>query len=104
MNSIFWTGYCDTDRIAAISELEQIIGKYGDITDFKEFSDISLSLKIELEESKIDGLYRALTNYMNLNESSEMNSLSSCERTIFINITFTSGRGNLRNEILAFPG
>jgi len=104
MKSIFWTGYCKTERIIAISEIEKTISIYGFITDFKRFSDISLSVTIELEEKKIDTLYDALKKFLVLNEFERLNSDSLSERIVFLNITFIMGTGNLRIEVPAVPG
>jgi hypothetical protein len=104
MNNIFWTGYCNKDRNIAISEIEKIVNTYGYIIDFKQFSDISLTLKIELEELNIDKLFLALGNYMNLNNFEILNSSSNRERSIFLNINFIQGSGDLRIETPAVPG
>jgi hypothetical protein len=104
MNTIFWTGYCNNERIIAISKIEEIINNYGYIIDFKQFSDISLSIKIELEELNIDNLFCDLNNYMSLNDYAKINSSSNRERLIFLNITFVKGTGDFRIEIPAIPG
>lgn len=104
MNVIFWTGYCNYERVVAISEIEKIINNYGYISDFKHFSDISLSIKIELEELNIDKLFNALNDFMNINDFEKINSSSNRERIIFLNVTFVKGTGNLRIEIPAIPG
>jgi len=104
MNTIFWTGYCNNERIIAISKIEKIINSYGYITDFKQFSDISLSIKIELEELNIDKLFNALKDYMSINDFEKINSSSNRERLIFLNVTFVKGTGDLRIEIPAIPG
>lgn len=104
MNTIFWAGYCTNERIIAISEIEKIINNHGYIVDFKQFSDISLSIKIELEELNIDKLFIALKEYMSLNDFEKINSSSNRERLIFLNVTFIKGSGDLRNEIPAIPG
>ena len=104
MGNVFWTGYCDKERIAAISEIERIVDLYGFITDFKQFSDISISIMIELEESRVDVLYNALKRFVNLNEYEGLHSTSNRERSIFLNITFSKGTGDLRVEVPAVPG
>lgn len=104
MKSFFWTGYCNVERIIAINEIEKIVSPNGYITDFKQFSDISLSIKIELEESNIDKLYHDLKKYMILDDFDSLNSTSVRELSVFLNITFTKGNGDLRNEILSVPG
>ena len=104
MKNLFWTGYCNNERIIAINEIEKIVNTSGFITDFKQFSDISLSIKIELEESNIDKLYQDLKSYMSLKDFDNLNSTSKRERSVFLNITFTKSKGDLRNEIPNVPG
>lgn len=104
MNIIFWTGYCNRGRYAAISEIEKIVDDYGYITDFKQFSDISISIKIELEELNIDKLYSSLKNYLSLNDFVGLNSKSNKERIIYLNVTFIEGKGDLRIKTPSVPG
>ena len=56
MENIFWTGYSNDERHAAINKIKCVVSKYGDVVDFKLFSDISLNMKIEIDESKINKL------------------------------------------------
>lgn len=104
MKSIFWTAYSNNERIAAIIEIERVISSFGFITDFKQFSDISISLKIEIEECKIFELFKTLENIIAIDKCDEQFSTSNRERIIYINITFTKATGNLIIEIPAVPG
>lgn len=104
MELFYWTGFCSKNRNQAISEIEQIISKHGFITDFKKFSDISISLVIEITERKIDLLYNELFEYMTLYDFNLLSSASENERTILLNITFTKGTGDLKIEVPAVPG
>ncbi|MFZ4464596.1 MAG: hypothetical protein ACOYN5_12160 [Bacteroidales bacterium] len=104
MKRIFWTAYCYHERIAAIYEIETIINQYGVISDFKRFSDISISFIIELEDRKLDSLYIALQQYLKLNDFEKINSNSNNETVIYLNTTFIHGTGNLKIEIPAVPG
>jgi hypothetical protein len=104
MKSIFWTGYNKQDRYLAVSEIEKIVNNYGYITDFKQFSDISMTIAIELEELRVDELYLALKSYMNLDDFDLLSSTSNSDCLIFLNITFTAGTGDLKIEVPAIPG
>lgn len=104
IKNIFWTGYCYENRFIAVNEIEKIVNKFGFITDFKQYSDISIMMKIEIEEQKVDDLYFYLGQYLNLNDFEKLNSSLIRERVIFLNITFTTGKGDLRIEIPAVPG
>ena len=105
MRSIFWTGYCGQKRMIAIKEIEKIVSDSdGFIIDFKQFSDVSLSLNIEIEELYIDELFLALRSYMTLDDAEELNSSSNRECTVWLNVTFTQGTGDLMIEIPTVPG
>jgi len=104
MINIFWSAYCIKGRYEALAEIERIIDNHGFITDFKEFSNISLMLKIECEERKIDALYSELAHYMTMDQTVSLNSNSLAERVIFMNVSFPAESGNMRVEVPAVPG
>jgi len=104
MKNVFWTGFCDKDRIRAISEMEDIINAYGFIVDFKEFSDLSISMVVELDEMKINPLYLALKKYISLKDFEPVEPTLSGEHVILLNVTFSKGTGNLRIVPPAVPG
>jgi hypothetical protein len=104
MKNFFWSGYCSKDRIVAISEIEKIVSAHGFITDFKLFSDVAISIQIESEELNIDKLYTSLSDYISLNAFEKLNSDSSDECLVSLNITFTKGTGDLKIEVPAVPG
>ncbi|ULQ57090.1 hypothetical protein KJS94_02620 [Flavihumibacter rivuli] len=104
MENIFWTAYSNKERHAAIEEINQLVKNHGYIVDFKFFSDISLNIRIELEESRIDHLYIELRSIMEMDPFNVLNSSSNRERTVFININFTKGTGNLQIEVPNVPG
>ena len=104
MGNIFWTGYSNEDRNIAISEIQRIVSAYGFITDFKPFSDLAMSFKIELEEFQVDALYEALKEYMTLKDFQPLQSKSGVERSIYLNVTFIKGTGDVRHEIPSVPG
>ena len=102
--NIFWSGFTNRDRTTAIADIEMIINQSGFIIDFKPFSDISISLVIEVQESHIDQLYDALAGYLHMEDFDRLHSVSSQERKIYLNVTFANAMGKLRNEIPAVPG
>ena len=104
MKPIFWTGFSNHNRIQAISSIEQVIGTYGYITDYKQFSDISISILIELEEQKIEGLHKALLEKISLDDCEIPLTSSNIERMLYLNITFSQATGNIRVEVPAVPG
>lgn len=104
MENIFWTGYSDEERHSAIINIKSVISKYGDVVDIHFFSDISLSMTIEIEEFKIDKLNTELSKIIGVREAEYLNSISKKERTVYINITFSKGTGNLKIDIPSVPG
>ena len=104
MNSLFWTGYCSAPRHEAIHEIQQVISGFGNVTDFKFFSDISITLIIEIKESNIDDLFVNLSNLISMDRNEPLNSNAQKERTIFLNICFAQGTGDLKIEVPAVPG
>jgi hypothetical protein len=104
MENIFWTGYCNDARHSAINKIQLVVAKYGDIVDFTFFSDISITLKIEIEEFVIDELYNELIHNLGMDKFEPLNSNNKKERIIFLNITFSKGTGNLKIEVPSVPG
>lgn len=104
MENIFWTGFSNDERHAAITKIQQVVSTYGDIIDVHLFSDLSLSMTIEIEEFKIDKLYDALTGEINMQKWEPLNFVSNKERNVYLNITFAKGTGNLKIEVPSVPG
>ena len=103
MENIFWTGYSNDERHAAINKIKCVVSKYGDVVDFKLFSVISLSRKIEIDKSKINRLYDELSCNMGIDKFENLNSITKKERTVYLNITFNKGTGNLKIEVPSVP-
>lgn len=104
MRNIFWTGYSYDDRHSAIDIIQNAISKYGNVVDFHLFSDMTMSMTIEIEELKVDKLYDELKQIIRIQESPYLKSSSKKERTVYLNITFARGKGDLRNEVPSVPG
>ena len=104
MENIFWTGYSNEERHASITTIKTVIATHGDIVDFKLFSDISLTMTIEVAELNIDKLYNELAVTISMDKFDYLHSTSKKERTVYLNITFFKGTGDLRIETPAVPG
>jgi hypothetical protein len=104
MGKLYWTGICSKERTQAIPQISTIVNRHGCFTDFKLFSDVSLSMVIEVEERKVDALYEELGNYLALDDSPAVRSNSAQERIILFHVTFTRGTGNVAREVPAVPG
>jgi len=104
MKRFYWTGISKDDRIKAIDEITGIIDKYGIILNSTRFSDLSLSLVIEIEEFKVKDLYDTLKPIMAIEVDDNNLSGSNINCKIFFNITFAKGTGNLKIELPNVPG
>jgi hypothetical protein len=101
---IVWNGYCREERNAAIPEIEAIVNRFGYILDFRYFSDLTMSLVIEIEEKKIGTLYAALQTALSMEDCEGVPPESDKERNIYLHVTFLKGSGKLENEIPSVPG
>lgn len=104
MENIFWKGYSNDERNSSMIAIQGVIAKYGDIVDVNLFSDISLTMTIEIDEFKIDRLYDELSAIMGMDKFERLDSISKKERTIYLNISFTRATGNLIIEVPSVPG
>jgi len=104
MENVFWIGYSNEERHSAINKIQRIISKYGNVVDFKLFSDISLSIKIEIEELNINKLYDELSLNIGIDKFEYLNTIAKKERTVYLNVTFNKGTGNLKIEVPSVPG
>ena len=86
-----------------ISEIASIVDKYATILNFKRFSDISLSLIIEIEERKLQAMLNALKTIVSIADSLSSLSESTSECFIFLNIIFTKGTGDVEIEVPNIP-
>jgi hypothetical protein len=103
-NYIFWKAVCREDRNAGISHTESAVSQFGFIVDFKMYSDMETVLRIEIAESKIDSLYDKLKTLLDMDDFELLHSDSDRERTVFLNITFPGGSGDLKIEGPIGPG
>ena len=103
MKRYYWNGISKDERIKSISEITTIIDRFAAIKNFQRFSDISLSLVIEIEEFKINDLYTCLEKIMYIEGFDHTLSDSTAECIILFNITFTKGTGDLKFEMPSIP-
>jgi len=103
MRKIFWKGISHDDRIKAVSDITAAINNYGAIISFQKFSDIALSLVIEIEERKINRLYTDLKKIMIIEGIENDFNDSPTECIILLEITFTRGTGDLVIEVPDIP-
>ena len=91
-------------KLTTINEIQNVISKYGCVVDFHLFSDIAISMTIEIDEFKIDILHDELTKIIGIQKFEYLNSNSKEERIVYLNITFAKGTGNLKIEVPSVPG
>lgn len=106
-NKINWHASTMKDRMKIIEEIKSSISKNdGYIINFNMFSDLVLSLSIEIEEDKISGLYQGLSKIISISEQEpdNLNPNSRSDWWVLMNISFGRGKGNLRTEIPNVPG
>jgi len=97
-----WQLYSSDDRNKVINLIKQAIDDIdGCILNFNLFSDLDLTLRVEVGAHMIEPLHNSLSQIVNIAslEDQYVNLSSEREWTIFINISFRSGRGTLKQEI-----
>ncbi len=103
MNRYFWSGICHDERLKGIEEIQQIVGRYASILNFQRFSDMALSLVLELDEPDLPVLHRELSDILTINEVT-LETVPGKSCILFLNITFTKGTGDLLIEVPRVPG
>lgn len=107
LNKINWKAFSDKNQHLILDQIKRTISDCnGSIIHFNLFSDLAISLTIEIEEKNINQLHQSLDNLISISElkSSDFNSESNKEWIIFFNISFSSGKGELKREVLSVPG
>ncbi len=102
-----WQAFSSEKRIVIIEQVKEVISKNdGCIMNFNLFSDIALSLSIDIEENKIEQLHTALSKILTISEleNQEISQTSKKEWLIFMNLSFSNGKGDLKIEIPMVPG
>ena len=99
MQKIFWKGISHDTRIKAISEITAVIARHGTILNFQKFSDVILSLVIEIESGRLKSLHNCLSQIVLLEGNDNCNSISPNDTCLFLQVTFTQGTGDLEIEV-----
>ena len=103
MARLYWKGISNDGRIKAISEITIILSKYGTILNFQKFSDVILSLVVEVEPDKVKSLYDSLSTVLSMEGNNDLAHGASGSCFLFMNITFTRGTGDLEIEVPDIP-
>ena len=106
-NKLSWQAYSSGIRNKIIDEVKSVISvNDGAIVNFSMFSDLALSMSIEIEECSVASLHEALSHILTISDYNEGNLCPNSQKEcrIFLNISFGGGKGELKNEIPAVPG
>lgn len=102
-----WQGYTAGDRNEQIEVVKKAVSESdGFIIHFQMFSDLALSLSIGIEEMNILCLHRELQNILTLSGPvpGDLNPNAREEWLIFLNVSFSKGKGTLETEVPMVPG
>lgn len=106
--SLSWEGYSNGNRIEIIDEVKAAIqNSDGAIMNFNMFSDLALTLSIEIPANRVNDLHQSLSKILSIsikNDEEVKNEISIKEIMIYFNVSFTKGTGNMINEIPDVPG
>ena len=103
MQKLYWKGICHDERIKAIREITAIVDKHGTILNFQKFSDVILSLVIEIEPKKLSLLYKCLGEIMLIEGLDKKTSEFSGGTILFLQVTFAQSTGDLEIEVPNIP-
>ncbi|TLP81740.1 hypothetical protein [Maribacter sp. ACAM166] len=101
-NKTNWQILTDIPRFDSIEKLKSCIDNCGGyIVNHTMFSDIAISLTVEIEEKDIQELYENLiTDFKIIGKIPEsLNQKSNRDWWILINMSFVKGKGNLKREV-----
>ena len=106
-NKIYWEAFATKERNLAIDIVKSVISNNdGFIVNFNMFSDLALTMTIELPENRIPSLYQDLLSLTIISQQppESINSGSNKDWWVLLNISFKQGEGNLRSDIPEVPG
>ena len=106
-NKLNWEGFSTNDRLIGIESIKDAISRNdGYILNFNMFSDLALSLSIELEENRITDLHKALKKVITVSEidKGKLRPASQSAWLIFLNVSFGKGGGKLKTTAPAVQG
>jgi hypothetical protein len=102
-----WQAYTSQERNQAIDAVKNVINQCDAyIINHNLFSDLAMSLTIEIEENTILDFYKALECIVKIDEAHpiDLNPSAKKEWWIFLNLSFSKGKGKLKVEIPNVPG
>jgi len=104
MNRLYWKAISKPERIESINDISSLISQYGFISEFKRFSDISLSLIIEISGCNIPELTKKLRTLTDLDDGNDFATRETEQYLILLHLSFADGMGNLHIDVPDVPG
>lgn len=102
-----WTCYSGKPRIEIIEDIKDVISSSdGYIMNFTMFSDLALSLSIEIAEDGIIKLHNSLCEIITVSSIDTKISIGNSKKDwfVFINVSFSKGVGDLKFKTPDVPG
>jgi len=102
-----WQAYTSGNRNKITDKIKDVIShNEGCILNFTQFSDLALSLSIEIEEQHIIQLHDALAEIITIDDldQEQINQGSEREWILFLNISFSQGSGDMKIIVPTVPG
>ncbi len=99
LQKLNWQAYTNQNRNQITEQVKDAISMSdGCIINFTLFSDLAMSLSIEIEENKIHHLHASIAKIIPLTELDlkQIQTDSQREWLIFLNISFSEGKGDLK--------
>jgi hypothetical protein len=107
LKKLNWQGYANGNRNLIIDKVKTVINKReAYIINFNTYSDLAISLSLEVEEKSIRPLYDSMTEILTLSDQNldKLDRNSDKEWLVLMNISFGSGKGNMKSAIPNVPG
>ncbi len=104
MKRYYWEGYSGLNQYDFVNRALPLINGFGDILSINRFSDLALGLLIEIDTSRINELYRALSAHLPISGYEGVDTGSDAGAYLSLSITFIEGTGDAKIEVPAVPG
>jgi hypothetical protein len=105
----FIEGHTHLDRHLAIRSCETILNTYGYLEDFKMFSDLAITLVVEIPPSKLKPLLHALqtSNFLTIDNIEGANKIHNATKSgqdilLYFYLSFVHHEHDFHKEVWAF--
>ena len=107
LRKLNWQGFTNDNRHLIIEQIKAAINACDAyIVNFNLYSELSLNLSVVVEGKSIAQLFTSLTPILSMSEQDpgQFDTKASREWTVFVNITFGAGKGDLKSDVPNIPG